>query len=80
MIMERRGTGRVFHDDGPGVSADELRGYLAGRVHTYWVPDAFEFVEAIPRTSTGKTDREALRRELSSREAPTTGATRVESR
>ena len=47
--------------DGARVSADELRGYLAGRVHTYWVPDAFEFVEAIPRTSTGKFLKSALR-------------------
>ena len=47
--------------DGARASADELRGYLAGRVHTYWVPDAFEFVDAIPRTSTGKFLKSALR-------------------
>src|SRR5438067_719124 len=47
--------------DGARVSADELRGYLAGRVHTYWVPDAFEFIDAIPRTSTGKFLKSALR-------------------
>jgi len=47
--------------DGARTSADELRGFLAGRVHSYWVPDAFEFIDAIPRTSTGKFLKSALR-------------------
>ena len=47
--------------DGVRATVDELRGYLAGRVHSYWVPDAFEFIDAIPRTSTGKFLKSALR-------------------
>ena len=47
--------------DGARASAEELRGFLAGRVHSYWVPDAFEFIDAIPRTSTGKFLKSALR-------------------
>jgi fatty-acyl-CoA synthase len=47
--------------EGARATADELRGFLAGRVHSYWVPDAFEFIDAIPRTSTGKFLKSALR-------------------
>ncbi|HWE26343.1 MAG TPA: long-chain fatty acid--CoA ligase [Myxococcales bacterium] len=58
---QERPLAAVVLRDGMRVSADELRGYLAGRVHSYWVPDAFEFVDAIPRTSTGKFLKSALR-------------------
>ena len=47
--------------EGMRVTAEELRDFLAGRVHSYWVPDAFEFIDAIPRTSTGKFLKSALR-------------------
>ena len=39
---------------GQTVSAAELRGFLAGRFARWQVPDAFEFIDAVPRTSTGK--------------------------
>jgi len=47
--------------EGMRVTAEELRDFLASRVHSYWVPDAFEFIDAIPRTSTGKFLKSALR-------------------
>jgi fatty-acyl-CoA synthase len=47
----------------PGASAspDELRAFLAPRFPKFWLPDAFEFIEAIPRTSAGKFQKAALR-------------------
>jgi fatty-acyl-CoA synthase len=47
----------------PGASAtvDELRAYLAERFPKFWIPDAFEAIDAIPRTSAGKFQKTALR-------------------
>jgi fatty-acyl-CoA synthase len=47
----------------PGSQAtpDELRGYLAPDFAKWWLPDAFEFLDEIPRTSTGKFLKSALR-------------------
>jgi fatty-acyl-CoA synthase len=47
----------------PGVSAsaEDLRSFLAPQFPKFWLPDAFEFVDAIPRTSAGKFQKTALR-------------------
>jgi thioesterase domain-containing protein/acyl carrier protein len=42
------------------VSANELRTFLRTRLPAYMVPSAFQFLEALPRTANGKTDREKL--------------------
>ena len=47
--------------EGAKVTAEELRDFLLARVHSYWVPDAFVFVDAIPRTTTGKFKKSELR-------------------
>jgi fatty-acyl-CoA synthase len=46
---------------GATASTDELRTYLAAKFPKIWLPDAFELVETIPRTSTGKFQKTALR-------------------
>ena len=43
------------------LNADALRDYLSGRFAKWAVPDAFAFVDAIPRTSTGKFLKTRLR-------------------
>jgi fatty-acyl-CoA synthase len=43
---------------------EELRGYIAEHFPKWWVPDAIEFVEAIPRTSVGKFNKAALREQF----------------
>ena len=43
------------------VSADALRKFLAPDFPAWWLPDVFEFVDQIPRTSTGKFLKSALR-------------------
>jgi len=47
----------------PGASAsvDELREFLAPQFPKFWLPDAFEFIDAIPRTSAGKFKKSELR-------------------
>ena len=47
----------------PGATASpsELRDFLAPQFAKFWLPDAFEFVDAIPRTSAGKFKKSALR-------------------
>lgn len=46
----------------------ELAGSCADHLPTYMIPETFEFLEALPKTSTGKIDRQALSKG-SSREA-----------
>ncbi len=49
----------------PGLTASEqeLRAHLEGSVAKFWLPDAFVFVDQIPRTSTGKFLKSKLRAE-----------------
>jgi amino acid adenylation domain-containing protein len=46
------------------VGETELARFCAEHIPAYMVPEEFRLVEALPRTSTGKTDREALRTEF----------------
>ena len=46
---------------GATASVDELRAHLAAQFPKFWVPDAFELIESIPRTSAGKFLKSALR-------------------
>jgi fatty-acyl-CoA synthase len=52
----------VRGDDGPDVGA--LREHLSPRVAKWWVPEAFAFIDEVPKTSTGKFDKKVLRRRL----------------
>jgi fatty-acyl-CoA synthase len=47
----------------PGASASpaELRAFLSPQFPKFWLPDAFEFIDAIPRTSAGKFKKSELR-------------------
>jgi fatty-acyl-CoA synthase len=46
---------------GASVTGDDLRQHLAGTFVKWWLPDVFEFESEIPRTSTGKFLKSALR-------------------
>jgi fatty-acyl-CoA synthase len=46
---------------GASATPDELRAFLAPQFPRWWLPDAFEFIDAIPRTSAGKFLKSALR-------------------
>ena len=47
--------------EGAEASAEELNEHLGERFPDWWLPDRYEFVESIPRTSTGKFDKMSLR-------------------
>ena len=44
--------------------AEDLRGYLAKSFAKWQLPDAFVFIEAIPRTSVGKFKKIELREQF----------------
>ena len=46
---------------GAACTPEDLRGFLAPRFAKFWLPDAFVFVDAIPRTSAGKFKKTELR-------------------
>jgi fatty-acyl-CoA synthase len=50
--------------DGARATQTELRSFLAERFAKWWVPDGVAFVEAIPRTSTGKYQKSVLREQF----------------
>ncbi|MEI2616774.1 MAG: long-chain fatty acid--CoA ligase [Thermomicrobiales bacterium] len=47
--------------EGASVEPEALREYLSGEFPRWWLPDRIEFIEAIPRTSTGKFQKSVLR-------------------
>lgn len=49
---------------GASVTAVELRDHLRDRMLKWWIPDAFAFVDEVPKTSVGKFDKKLLRRRL----------------
>lgn len=51
----------VVLKEGQSASRQELRTYLLTKFAKWWVPEAIEFVTQIPRTSTGKFQKTALR-------------------
>ncbi|HEX2188124.1 MAG TPA: amino acid adenylation domain-containing protein [Longimicrobiaceae bacterium] len=57
---ERRLVGYVVAAAGASADAAELRTHLAARLPDYMVPSAWVFLEALPVTPNGKTDRAAL--------------------
>ncbi len=59
-----RPVAAVVLRDGRTAGAAELKAHLAGRFPEWWLPDDFVFVPSIPRTSTGKFLKSALREQL----------------
>jgi fatty-acyl-CoA synthase len=50
--------------DGASATPDELRDFLAPQFAKWWLPDRFEFVGEIPKTSVGKFRKIALREQF----------------
>ncbi|MGB1560407.1 MAG: long-chain fatty acid--CoA ligase [Sinimarinibacterium flocculans] len=55
---------------GAQVTAEQLRAHLKGKVADWWLPDGYEFIEQIPRTSTGKFQKLRLREMFAQWRAP----------
>jgi amino acid adenylation domain-containing protein len=56
----------VVTDNGTALKASELQEFCTGIIPRYMVPEAIEFREALPKTSTGKVDRVSLARDIAS--------------
>jgi fatty-acyl-CoA synthase len=56
-----RPLGCVVLKPGAIATADELREFLAPQFAKWWVPERFEFVDEIPKTSVGKFRKTELR-------------------
>jgi fatty-acyl-CoA synthase len=54
----------VVLKQGQTATPDELREFLAPRFAKWWLPDRFEFIEAIPKTGVGKFLKTALREQF----------------
>jgi fatty-acyl-CoA synthase len=59
-----RPLGVVVLKPGTTATADELREFLAPQFAKWWLPERFEFVEEIPKTSVGKFRKIALREQF----------------
>jgi fatty-acyl-CoA synthase len=51
----------VVLKEGETATPEELRGHLEGQFAKWWLPEAFEFVDEIPKTAVGKFRKTALR-------------------
>lgn len=51
--------------DGP-LSVADIREFLGGRVPKWWLPDRFEFLDEVPKTSVGKFSKKDLRKRFCS--------------
>ena len=54
----------VVPEPGAAPDPESLRAFLRPHVAKWWIPERFRFVDAIPKTSVGKIDKQALRRQL----------------
>ena len=56
--------------EGKSTTAEELRDFLAPHFAKWWLPDRFEFVTEIPKTSVGKFKKTELREMFANVPAP----------
>ncbi len=57
------------------LSVEDLRAHLSDRVAKWWIPDAFAFIDEVPKTSVGKFDKKVLRARLTDGELEVQTAT-----
>ena len=50
--------------EGDGVSPGDLREHLSSGLAKWQLPEAFAFIDEVPKTSVGKFDKKVLRRQL----------------
>ena len=46
------------------ITKEQLLAYYQGKIAKWWLPDAIEFVDALPLTATGKLDKKVLRQQF----------------
>jgi len=56
------------------VTGEDVLGFLAGKIASWWMPDDVRFVDEIPHTATGKISKLTLRESFRDYHLPTTDA------
>jgi fatty-acyl-CoA synthase len=51
----------VVVEEGETMTAAEVLGHLRPQVASWWLPDAVEFIDEVPKTSVGKFSKKDLR-------------------
>ena len=59
----------VVTREGADVPPEDLRAHLEGMVAKWWIPERFDFLEEVPKTSVGKFDKKLLRAQCAPSEA-----------
>lgn len=54
----------IVRKAGSDVSAQDLLAYLDGKIASWWMPDAVEFIDEIPHTAAGKIQKMTLREQF----------------
>ncbi len=67
---QERPLAAVVLREGRHATEEALRAHLAAHVPSWWLPDAIVFVEQLPKTSTGKFLKTALREQFRGHYAP----------
>jgi fatty-acyl-CoA synthase len=60
----------VVTKPGETLSADDLRTHLGPLVPRWWLPDAVEFIDEVPKTSVGKFSKPTLRERFADYQLP----------
>jgi fatty-acyl-CoA synthase len=60
----------VVMQPGSGTTAGQLQSWLAGLTASFWVPEQWCVIDAVPKTSVGKFDKKALRAAFAAGELP----------
>jgi fatty-acyl-CoA synthase len=59
----------VVRREGSDLAAADLQAHLEDKVAKWWIPERFEFLEEVPKTSVGKFDKKLLRARCAQGEA-----------
>jgi len=60
----------VVVKQGETLTAEEVLAHLEPRVATWWLPEAVEFIDEVPKTSVGKFSKKTLREKFAGYELP----------
>jgi len=66
---DERPLAAIVLKPGATATADDINTWLDGKFAKWWMPDEYVFIDAIPRTSTGKFLKSALRERFADRPA-----------
>ncbi len=67
---DERPLASVVVRDGASVTADDLREFLSSSFAKWQLPDAWAFIDEVPKTSVGKFDKKVLRRRYAEGDLP----------